>query len=247
MKLACGIFSAVLMASCAAAQAQSVLSPTFEACQSSGSVRTEQDGRATRVTFRADRTVNGTLNLFWIDQSGEAKPYGRLNPGQSIEINTFVGHVWMATDGSSCAYQQVEAGARSITYVVDAAPTNRPAPTMNQLPQRAAVPSIVGPGGGKNSYGGYDIVGPNQSGERPYAPVRDWAVNASWVGGAFAYCAAEGQPGGRTVQRLKKVAQSCESAQARFLVAGSALALREEGTLGSHALEIRSSCACGQY
>ncbi|AVO44438.1 hypothetical protein [Phreatobacter cathodiphilus] len=200
MKLACGILGAGLIAFCASADAQSTLSPTFEACQPTGSVRTEQDGRPTRITFRADRTVNGALNLFWIDHSGEAKPYGRLAPGQSIEINTYLGHMWMATDGSSCAYQQVEAGARSITFVVDATSATTPAPATSRPQQRLAVPSIVQPGGGKNSYGGYDIVGPNQSGERPYAPVRDWGVNASWVGGAFAYCAAEAQPGGRVLR-----------------------------------------------
>ncbi|GIL03276.1 MAG: hypothetical protein BroJett030_31750 [Alphaproteobacteria bacterium] len=106
----------------ASAQTQADHYPTFEACQPAGSVRTERDGPAASVTFRVDKSVGATLSLNWIAHDGQVHSYGQIAPGQSMEMNTYVGHLWMATDGGSCAYQEVEPGARSITFVVDAPP-----------------------------------------------------------------------------------------------------------------------------
>lgn len=104
------------------AQSQTDLYPTFEMCQPAGSVRTERNGPETAVTFRVDNSVPVPVDLFWIDPNGTSHPYGQIAPGQSMQMNTYAGHLWMATDGGSCAYQEVEPGTQTITFVADAPP-----------------------------------------------------------------------------------------------------------------------------
>lgn len=47
----------------------------------------------TLITF--ENRLNRVVRLFWIDGSGEAHPYGELQPGAAREVSTYVGHVWL--------------------------------------------------------------------------------------------------------------------------------------------------------
>jgi dipeptidyl aminopeptidase/acylaminoacyl peptidase/ribosomal protein L7/L12 len=67
-------------------------------------------GKETALTF-----VNkspGPVELFWLDEAGERRSYGKLEPGAEHEQHTFAGHVWETVDrdGKTLAsFQAVEA------------------------------------------------------------------------------------------------------------------------------------------
>lgn len=55
-----------------------------------------QTGEQTSIQFI--NKTDGTVNIFWIDSSGEQRPYGSLEAGESREQNSYQGHVWLITD-----------------------------------------------------------------------------------------------------------------------------------------------------
>ncbi len=57
-------------------------------------------------------TTAGSVEVFWMDESGERKPYGRIAPGQTKEFHTYAGHVWLVTDalGSPLGFFEADAG-----------------------------------------------------------------------------------------------------------------------------------------
>lgn len=69
-----------------------------------------RSGAETELTF-----VNkspGEVELFWLDEGGERRSYGKLGPGAERAQHTFAGHVWeiVDRDGKTLAYfQAVEA------------------------------------------------------------------------------------------------------------------------------------------
>ena len=58
--------------------------------------RTTHTGDETAI--RLNNATAGLVEVFWVDESGERKPYGRLRAGEMKEFHTYAGHVWLVTD-----------------------------------------------------------------------------------------------------------------------------------------------------
>ena len=71
--------------------------PGGASCDSLGTLRSQNSN--TPVTMRFINRTEGTRGVMWLDYSGTPTDYGMLNPGQWLDITTFVGHPWMFTDG----------------------------------------------------------------------------------------------------------------------------------------------------
>ncbi len=85
------------------------------------SVRT---GEETEVTFvnRAGEPVE----LFWLDNEGEKRSYGTIEPGREHRQHTFAGHVWMAVDRSGRERLRIEAESEPGRVVIDGTPQPDP-------------------------------------------------------------------------------------------------------------------------
>src|SRR5690606_37665145 len=64
-------------------------------------------GAETEVTFNNRSGV--TLELFWLDNQGNRRSYGKLPHGESRSQHTYTGHVWLTTDPEGKAKLVVEA------------------------------------------------------------------------------------------------------------------------------------------
>ena len=66
------------------------------------------------------------VDLYWIDQSGEKRPYGSLKPGEERDQNTYTGHAWLvaAKNGETLAVFVAEdrPAVASITDTFDFSP-----------------------------------------------------------------------------------------------------------------------------
>jgi len=58
--------------------------------------RSRNTGEETEITF-INRTSED-VELYWLDDQGARRPYGRLRPGAERRQHTFAGHVWLGTD-----------------------------------------------------------------------------------------------------------------------------------------------------
>lgn len=65
-------------------------------CPVWGSVRSlpAEAGIPARFINRADRA----LTIYWVDYNGMMVEYAALLPGESFDVNTYVGHLWLAKD-----------------------------------------------------------------------------------------------------------------------------------------------------
>ena len=59
----------------------------------------------------------GLRKVYWIDKSGERRPYCELKPGENCEIGTYLGHPWVATDadGNALALYYPDGQKRTVT------------------------------------------------------------------------------------------------------------------------------------
>ncbi len=54
-----------------------------------------------KAVFEND--TDSRLNIYWINYEGEREKFGRFGPGQTANVNTFVGHPWVfVTDRGIC-------------------------------------------------------------------------------------------------------------------------------------------------
>ena len=77
-------------------------------------------GTETSITF-----VNQTkddVDLFWLDSTGEQKPYGSVRPGHEHRQHTYAGHVWLVCDRAGKTLAIFEAAEDGGTAVIDRAP-----------------------------------------------------------------------------------------------------------------------------
>ncbi len=58
--------------------------------------RTTHTGGETAI--RLHNTTDGPVEVFWVNESGDRRPYGRLQPGETRAFHTYAGHVWLVTD-----------------------------------------------------------------------------------------------------------------------------------------------------
>ncbi len=99
----------------AAADDETIYVPSVEACL--GGIATETTGATRKIRFTADRSLDFPFDLYWIDFDGKRQNYGRLVPGQSIDMETYVGHQWVAElDDDACAYAEITPGLKTVIF-----------------------------------------------------------------------------------------------------------------------------------
>jgi dipeptidyl aminopeptidase/acylaminoacyl peptidase len=84
--------------------------------------RTTHTGNET--SLRLSNTTAGSVEVFWVDESGEHKPYGRIPPGQTKEFHTYAGHVWLVTDSLGSPLGFFEATPDVLEVAIDGKPEN---------------------------------------------------------------------------------------------------------------------------
>jgi dipeptidyl aminopeptidase/acylaminoacyl peptidase len=77
-------------------------------------------GDETEITL-VNRT-KGRVLLYWLDTSGERKPYGALEAGEQRRQHTFAGHVWAAIDEAGRELLRVEATDEPERALIDDTP-----------------------------------------------------------------------------------------------------------------------------
>ncbi len=90
---------------------------------------TQRTGDATTVSFTNE--TGGTIELFWVNQQGERKSYGKIAAGETRDINTYAGHVWLVADAKGETLAVVEATDNALELTIDgkgqpAAPAKAP-------------------------------------------------------------------------------------------------------------------------
>ena len=84
--------------------------------------RTTHTGGETAI--RLSNTTAGSVEVFWVDESGERKPYGRLRPSETKEFHTYAGHVWLVTDSLGSPLGFFEATPDILEVEIDGKPAN---------------------------------------------------------------------------------------------------------------------------
>ena len=98
-----------------AADYETIYVPSVEACL--GGIATETTGDKRKIRFTADRSLDFPFDLYWIDFDGKRQPYSRLAPGQSVDMETYVGHQWVAElDKDACAYAEISPGLKTVIF-----------------------------------------------------------------------------------------------------------------------------------
>jgi dipeptidyl-peptidase 4 len=91
-----------------------------------GPRRSRRTGDESQLTF-VNQTA-GDVELFWLDEGGERKSYGRVRPGSERSQHTFAGHVWLVTDTVGTPLSVFEATDTPGRAVVGGAAPTGPAP-----------------------------------------------------------------------------------------------------------------------
>ena len=103
---------------------------------------TMRTGPETSITF-VNRTKT-EVDVFWLDNEGERKPYGSVQAGQERQQHTFAGHVWLVVDRQGKVLAAFEATEEPGTAVIGGAPDDRKAPPPTKRPS-AGRPGRKGP------------------------------------------------------------------------------------------------------
>jgi dipeptidyl aminopeptidase/acylaminoacyl peptidase len=82
--------------------------------------RTTHTGGETAI--RLHNATSGSAEVFWVSESGERRPYGRIPPGGSKEFHTYAGHVWLVTDESGSPLGFFEAAPDVLEVEIDGKP-----------------------------------------------------------------------------------------------------------------------------
>ena len=88
--------------------------------------RSTHTGGETAIRFH--NATEAPVELFWVDEGGERKAYGRVRPGQTFEQHTYAGHVWLVTDALGNPLGFFEAAADPLEVTIDGKPEKIDAP-----------------------------------------------------------------------------------------------------------------------
>ena len=98
--------------------------------------RTTHNGNETTVRFH--NSTAAPVELFWVDESGERKPYGRVRSGQTVEQHTYAGHVWLVTDSPGNPLGFFEATPEVLEIEIDGKPLKTETPRRRPGQRRSA-------------------------------------------------------------------------------------------------------------
>jgi dipeptidyl-peptidase 4 len=104
--------------------------PLSTSAQARTRIRPSRDSSET-THIRFVNQMAGPVELFWIDSGGERQSYGRLQPQERRDQNTYVGHVWLVMDSAGAPLGVFEAGAEDSEIIVDG-------PSKGVIEQRSA-------------------------------------------------------------------------------------------------------------
>lgn len=88
--------------------------------------RTTHTGEETAVRFK--NTTAGSVDVFWVNEGGERKPYGRIRPDETREFHTYSGHVWLVTDTNGAPFGFFEAAPDTLEIEIDGKPVKMESP-----------------------------------------------------------------------------------------------------------------------
>lgn len=80
------------------------------------------------TAIRLNNTTTGSVDVFWVNESGERRPYGRIRAGEKKEFHTYAGHVWLVTDALGSPLGFFEAAADVLEVDVDGKPAKSAPP-----------------------------------------------------------------------------------------------------------------------
>jgi dipeptidyl-peptidase 4 len=92
--------------------------------------RTTHNGEETVIRFH--NATAAPVDLFWVDESGARKAYGRIRPDQTREQHTYAGHVWLVTDANASPLGFFEAAPDALEVEIDGKPAKPAAPAKHR-------------------------------------------------------------------------------------------------------------------
>ena len=94
--------------------------------------RTTRTGENT--TFRVKNTSADPVEVYWVNQAGERRSYGRVAPASTREFSTYAGHVWLLSDPRGNPLGIFEATSAGLEVEADGrpVPAEAPRPTSEQ-------------------------------------------------------------------------------------------------------------------
>jgi dipeptidyl-peptidase 4 len=96
-------------------------------------------GAETTITFQ-NRTTE-VVELFWLDERGERRGYGQLDPGGRRSQHTFAGHVWLVQGAKGQPLAVFEAEEEPLNAEIDGEAQPSPA-TLAPAPSNTPLPGI---------------------------------------------------------------------------------------------------------
>ena len=93
--------------------------------------RTTHTGAETSI--RLSNTTAGPVEVFWVDENGDRRPYGRILPGQARELHTYAGHVWLVTDALGGPLGFFEATPDVLEATIDGRPAKLESPGPSEI------------------------------------------------------------------------------------------------------------------
>ena len=96
--------------------------------------RSVQSGNQS-VVVSLSNTTTRNLSVLWVDFDGKAQNYGALAPGQTMQTQTYPGHLWQLSDGNNIfgTYRATTAATQQFATLQGATP---PAGVVQNTPQR---------------------------------------------------------------------------------------------------------------
>ena len=94
------------------------------AAQSLTPRRTTHTGEETVIRWH--NLTAAPVDIFWVDESGARRPYGRVPAGDTAEFHTYAGHVWLVADAAGKPLGFFAATPDGLEVQIDGAPA-RPA------------------------------------------------------------------------------------------------------------------------
>ena len=79
-------------------------------------------GTGNETAIRFHNVMAQPAEIFWINESGGRRSYGRVEPGQTKELGTYAGHVWLVMDATGRPLGYFEAQPDTLEVQIDGPP-----------------------------------------------------------------------------------------------------------------------------
>ena len=93
------------------------IEPTDSGCVQEGHIKSPSSFNAATITF--DNQTAGNLKVYWLDFNGKRKFYSNLKANTKYDQATWIGHVWIVTNGSEQCLKLESANSVKQTLVIN--------------------------------------------------------------------------------------------------------------------------------